>query len=392
MIKEFYLPGLNSKSKRDFTKNPEFESIKLTIQKIDYDFLYDFLFVPNHFYRDNFNALENCKIREKRLIEFETPNRAKITHEYDIQVTEGKDDVYKGYNYLFNPRNRLSWLKIKQEGKRILVASNDTIKEIVQPVLESDLTKLIPDKKSRDSFFDYIWKNQIGYPCFIKVEKIERENFLIEAEYYDSIKENQENIKKGYIFSPFEERNISYEYYPLKSYSSWLYVRAPKNFNLTIDREKLEYNENVNLIECYDEETKNNSDPDIKTLTIINLKEAEEIDYIVKLNIGIRIPKSLKIWFKSIYFISSAVVLLSLINLINSICLLFCKPIFECDLIGKIVDDNNFNGVIIALFAGIIATRGWMISEETILKKYSKYLTIIMLALIIIPVILCLIK
>ena len=248
MIKEFYLPGLNSKSERNFDKDTEFEAIKSTvqIQKETYHFLYDFLFEPNHFYRENFSALEKCKIREKRLLEFETPNRAKITHEYDIQVSEIDKEVYEKYNYLFNPRNRLSWLKIKQEGKRILIASNETIKEVVKPQLQSDLKKLIPNQKVQDDFFDYVWKNQVGYPCFIKVENIGRNNFLIEAEYYDSIKEDSENIKKGNWFFPFEERNISYEYYPLKESSSWLYIRAPKNFNLTIDDENLKYKKNVN--------------------------------------------------------------------------------------------------------------------------------------------------
>lgn len=391
MIKEFYLPGLNSKSQKDFTKVSKFENLKLIVKKETHSFLYDFLFVPNHFYRANFNALEKCKIREKRLIEFETPNRAKITHEYDIRTES--NIIYDDYNYLFNPRNRLSWLKIKQEGIRILVADNDTIKRKVALKLDADLQKLIPEKENRNLFFDYIWENQIGYPCFVKVENIGRENFLIEAEYYDSIKEDKVNIKKGNIFSPFEERNISYEYYPLKKSSSWLYIRAPKNFNLTFDNKKIDYNKDVNKVECYnDEKDENNSDPDIKTLTIINLKETEERDYIVRLNIGIRIPISLKVWFQSIYYISSAIVLLSFLNLINRIYLRFCDPIFGNDFFGDIVKNENFNAVVIALFAGIIATRGWMISEETILKKYSEYLTVIMLALIIIPILLCLIK
>jgi len=385
MIKEFYLPGLNSKSKKDFEKNEEFEITKQAINEHLHCFLYDFLYLPDHFYRENFNALEKCKIREKRLIEFETPNRAKITHEYDIQV-KNSEGVYKDYNYLFNPKNRLSWLKIKQEGKRILIADNETKKNIVKSKLNSNLKQLIPDKSKRNSFFNYIWETQICYPCFIKVENIQRENFLIEAEYYDSIKEDCESPKKGHWFSPFEERNISYEYYPLKKFSSWLYIRAPKNFNLTIDDENLRYNKNVNQVDCYNDEKKNdNSDPDIKTLTIINLNVAqEEEDYIVKLKFGIRIPKSLRIWFRSIYFISNFVVLLSFLNLLNQSYLKIFNPIFENDFIGEIVNHSSFPNVIIALLAGIIATRGWLIVEETILKKYSIYLTYIMLLLIII--------
>lgn len=46
------------------------------------------LFLSNHeaFYKQNFSELVNSIVREKRLIVFETPNRAKITHEYDVSI------------------------------------------------------------------------------------------------------------------------------------------------------------------------------------------------------------------------------------------------------------------------------------------------------------------
>jgi hypothetical protein len=395
MIKDFYLPGLNSKSQDDIERkkeNKEFEEIIKTVDEKNHNSLYNFINNIDNFYSKSFNNLEDCKIREKRLIEFETPNRAKITHEYDIQIKGNKKSMFDEYNYLFNPKNRLSWLKIKQDGKRIIVADNNIVKESIKNKLIPDLKKVNLSKINPDDFYDYLWERKDGYPCFIKLEYNCQKNILIEAEYYDSIKENNKKSKNGNIFCPFEERRILYEYYPLKNYSSWLYIRAPKNFNVEIEKD-IDYSEEINDVIHYDKENKKeNSDPDIKTLTIINKKEADKEKYIVKLNIKITIPKSLKCWFKSIYFISGFTVLLLLINIVNHIYLIKYKPLFDCDFLEKLIENDNFHRIVLALIAGIITTRGWLISEETILSKYSKYLTIFMVLLIVIPIILSVLK
>jgi hypothetical protein len=388
MMKKFYLPGLLSISPRDFKgkidadKKAEFD--KIIKEKAHTFRLYEFLYQTNHFYRKNFNTLEKCKIREKRLLAFETPNRCKITHEYDIIVYEKDKDVYNNYNYLFNPINRLNWLKIKQNGKRILIAPNDVIKKMVKSKLEYDLKSFISSSKEQDLFFEYIWDLQISYPCFIKIEDISRENFLIEAEYYDSTEETDKNTKKCYIFA---EREISYKYYPLRNFTSWLYVQAPKDFNLKI--ECLNDEEKINIVE-YDKNNKN-SDPDIKTLIIKNLKEADEESYNVEIKIKIEIPESLKCWFNSIFWLSCTVASLLFIHLVNHIFLIPHFNFSHWDPIGKIMSNGNFHKVILAIVAGIVTTRGWLISEETILRRYSKGLTFITLVLIIMSILLCLI-
>ncbi|MDR1739860.1 MAG: hypothetical protein LBR45_03800 [Bacteroidales bacterium] len=374
MKKKFYLPGLNSLSKKTVEKIEELERIENQIDE-ETPLLYQFIHTHNDFYRENFNGLEKCKKREKRLLEFETPNRAKITHEYDMSLNENFN--FDNYYYLFNPRNRLSWLKIRQEGDRILIASNDEIKDLVKKKLKEELDRI----NEADKFFDYIWKNQSGYPCFIKLDRINKTKFLLEAEYFDSVKSIDK--KKANIFCPFEERSVFYEYEALRNYSSWLYIRAPKEFDVLVNKEKIEYNRNANQIDFYDDEKDNeHSDPEIKTLTIIN---TNNLNPIVKLCIDIEIPKSKKMWFNTIYWISFAVCFILGLNLINKIWISI-KPLFYTSFtIGDLVNKNS--GIIIAIIAGIIATRGWLITEETIFKKYSNYLTWILMLLVVLSII-----
>jgi hypothetical protein len=379
MKKQFYLPGLNSKperkkdSKPERKKDPNLELQKL-VDEMDCKknfLLYKFVNTPNDYYIENFGELERCKQREKRLLEFETPNRAKITHEYDIKLERGFK--FGGYHYLFNPTNRLSWLKIRQDGNRITIASNDEIKELVKTKLNQELDKY----GNKEALFDYIWKNKKGYPCFIKLEKSNRKHILLETEYFDSVKKDDTNPNKNYIgiFSPFDERSISYEYEPLNGHSSWLYVRSPKKFNVSVKVNNI--NNSVNDIEFHEEIE---SDPEISTLTIINKQNSPNSN--VKMNIEIAIPPSLKNWFQTIYVCSISLIILLIAHILNKIYLFL--PLWISDItVSSIVDIR----IVLALVAGIITTRGWLISEETILKRYSIYLTRILVLLIVLSII-----
>jgi hypothetical protein len=383
MKKKFYLPGLNSLSKKEVQKNDELEAIANQIDDTT-PLLYQFIHNPSDFYRENFDGLEKCKRREKRLLEFETPNRAKITHEYDISLDEKFS--FDNYYYLFNPENRLSWLKIKQENKRILIASNDIVKLLVKKNLDKEMVKVVLEEEKRVSFFNYIWKNQSGYPCFIKLDETskDKKNILLEAEYFDSVKSKDE--KKANIFCPFEERSISYEYEPLRNYSSWLYIRSPKDFNISVNKDRIEYNKNANQIDFYDnEKNKEHSDPEIKTLTIVNINN--DLSPIVKFDIDIEIPSSRKIWFSAVYWISLIVCVILGLNLINKIWIYNIKPLCYTPFTISDLADKIDLRITISIIAGIITTRGWLISEETIFKRYSKYLTWILIFLIIFSVI-----
>jgi hypothetical protein len=358
MKKKFYLPGLYSKSEKKF--DFELQEKVYALDKEKTPLLHQFIQNPTDFYKENFSALEKCKRREKRLLEFETPNRAKITHEYD--VFSYKKFNFDTYYYLFNPSSRLNWLKIKQEGRRILIANNDEIKRLVKKKLAEELSIYNENTKGQEKFFNSIWKNQKGYPCFIKLEDIKKQDFLIEIEFFDSIKEDKQSNKFCCgLLSPFDERSISYEYEALKGYSSWLYVRAPKDFNISIDKTNPEI------------ELNKEADPDINALTI------KDINSTVDILLTISIPPARKLWFKSIYWASLIMIGL----LLNNVYIKICKPLFIVDFSLQNIDLR----IVLALVAGIITTRGWLITEETILKRYSKYLTRILVLLVVLSII-----
>lgn len=106
MKKRFYLPGLNSKSTKSFEKDENIERLILSIDKVLYPLIYKFRNETNKFYQENFNELDSLKLREKRLLDFETPNRSKIVHELDFELPNSFD--YSKFYFLFNPFNRLS--------------------------------------------------------------------------------------------------------------------------------------------------------------------------------------------------------------------------------------------------------------------------------------------
>lgn len=72
------------------------------------------------FYTEKFPDLQKYIKREKRLVVFETPSRVTMTHEYTI---EGMNNQSQSFHFLFNTRERLSWLKIFLEDKRVSIAS-----------------------------------------------------------------------------------------------------------------------------------------------------------------------------------------------------------------------------------------------------------------------------
>ena len=78
--------------------------------------IYLLLTETTKFYTVFFPDLQKCIRREKRLVVFETPSRVSMTHEYTI---EGMGNQSQGFHFLFNTRERLSWLKVFIEDKTI---------------------------------------------------------------------------------------------------------------------------------------------------------------------------------------------------------------------------------------------------------------------------------
>lgn len=362
MRNNYYLPGLNG--------DLEYES-DAQIDKVNTPKIYLFLTDVDSFYKKYCKSLDVFKLREKRLLEFETPNRVLITHEYDVEVE--KDFDYSVYYYLFNPTKRLSWLKIAQDGKRLPIAKEKDVKEKIHDILKDELNKI-------SMIFDELWNKKKGLPCFIKLEDLHCHSFLITASYYDSIKsEGKERIS---FFSPLMERRIKYDYLPLEGKSSWLYVKAPNNFNVRYNPELINQS-NHNVIDFADSDG-NEADPEKVSLTIIN----NGIDYsakdITSLSLDINVPCSLKTWFMCIYYISIVIMSILLLASFNELWLLFFSPIIDCkSLVDILFVNTNFGGVIMGLVAAIITTRSWLISEETITKYYSIYITQIMIVILV---------
>ena len=81
---------------------------------------------------------------------------------------------------------------------------------------------------------------------------------------------------------------------------------------------------------------------------------------------------------------SITIMLILLSSLLNELYIFFYDPIFNREnLVDILFVNNNFGSVIMGLIAAIIATRGWLISEETITKYYSIYLTRIVVVILI---------
>lgn len=71
----------------------------------------------------------------------------------------------------------------------------------------------------------------------------------------------------------------------------------------------------------------------------------------------------------------------------NEIWLYFWTPIFNIESpIILLFENKNFGAIIMGMVAAVITTRSWLISEETITRYYSIYLTGIMVLIVILYV------
>ena len=317
------------------------------------------LFLSNQeaFYKQNFSELVNSIVREKRLIVFETPNRAKITHEYDVSI-KSKSLEEQQILFLFLPKKRLSWLKIYIDGRRFVVAESSVVEQTVKEVLKAELQLLAKNThEDIDEVWKKIWQYSNSIPCFIyKDQSVLRESSIIELEYYDSIHVNSKNWW-GY-FNLIDERLIEYAYQPDKQRNSWLYVKTPEKFIINVENEP---NTGYEVIYNGDD-----TDPEVVSCTI--RPNAQPNDSPIKFQIHIRVPLTLKCWYHT----------LSCISFLYSLFLVTCivSWLTACPIMSFLAERNNsvltVGASIIAL---IIATRGWLVKEETILKRLLIFLS-----------------
>ncbi len=305
------------------------------------------------FYLNHFNHFTSHVIREKKILIFENPNRMLVNYEYDVTNLPSEDSPL----FVFLPDTKKNWLKVSWEGRRLAISSKEKVSKLIFEYLKKEVVQLIKEMHSEGSptqFWDeYLWSKCEHIPCFIEglfSEKEEKTGQLL-VEYYDSFETFQH---VGHKYSLFDERQYGYNYTFETGSSHWLYVKAPDKFQLVI-----------NTDDNRATEIKTN-DPEIKAYKISQTTTLQAVIF----QICIRVPRTLKWWygliaiFGLLYFLAFLIVSIILVSKG-----LPMTPVFA--------------QVGISVIAAIIASRGWMMNDETILKKISLIMTAIAIAILV---------
>lgn len=318
------------------------------------------LFVENEkaFYQKYCNELSSRIIREKRILEFETPNRVKVTYEYDIETPKkafGKKDIV----FLFLPDKRKSWLKIYVDGKRLTIPTSATIKNALFEMVRKDVENLkntIETEKSIEILWAEIWEDKKPIPCFIFTDSLPAgfNTGIVEIVFYDFL-DIDENRKQSYC-KLFDEKHYQYKYPLVAQGNSWLYVKSPSRFDINVDYDSTNIERNEDI------------DPEISSYTIKGKNSKGEEDF----NISVNVPQTLKLWYSSLLYLGVFYVL-------------FFGGAVGCA-VFKGLGAHEFSPVYaqvgISIIAAVIATRGWLMNEETVLKRVSKWLTWIVIIIV----------
>lgn len=237
-------------------------------------------------------------------------------------------------------------------------------KEIKSLVRDSGM----PEKEVISSLYDI----SEGDPCFIMYEapKDGNKSIIIDLKYYDSVHhdENQKVFKEKW--TPLYEQSIRYRFRALKANcSNWLYVRAPKDFAIELSNYRTEFT----LLRSQDEEIK----------ALYRKANNQRCDNEIEINV--RVVSSLRKWFLGIYYFATIlccaaglILTLRLLSLIISVDV----PFLTAERMKGLVP------VLISMVAAVIATRGWLMHEEHILKPIGvKYIQLV-IALVILAALL----
>lgn len=330
----------------------------------DYPLITLLLSETTRFYEEVFGDLICHVAREKRQMVFETPNRVVLTNEYELENLEALAD---GDYFLFNTRDRLSWLTIYLEEEHIPVVSREKILGILSSRLNGEdkkMTAIIGWEQSK--LINLLYFLSDGKPCFIHYTG---KRHSIKISYYDSVQKGQDVGLTGSSFwAPIVEKTISYTYQPLsQSANCWFYTRAPKDFQL----EAKASSESERYIE-----RQNSQDPEIHSLVIRGGEGVNKVTF----NIDVIVPLGLKFWYYALYYASLAASLLLLV----SIGLLLVSE-------EALLQPYSVAGVY-ALFAGMITTRGWLMHDAHVFNRLSIIYTVLsftMLAEALVYTILC---
>ena len=326
-----------------------------------YPQIYKLLTETTAFYEQHFGEMIAKVAREKRRMEFETPNRVRLTNEYELENT---GTLKKGEYYLFNTRDRLSWLTIFTDDKQVAVVSRKRVMELLRNCLKTELGRLASHiKKSQEDLVEYLYEMSDGKPCFISCKSGVKS---IRLSYFDSVLSDEDKRKNNgcKFFAPILEKSIIYKYRTLSPISNcWFYVRAPKDFNISVGDDG-----SGNNIE-----RQSNQDFEVQSMVIKGSKERQ----IVNFNIDIKVPNGLKWWYIAIYWISIISIFFALLLIV----------------IHWVIDGNTncwWNAVArnagkgwYAIVAALITTRGWMMHENHVFNFLSKIYTVFAIILLV---------
>ena len=359
MIETGNLSEFNEIRKRDISSCNDTEIVAiLSEKKNSFPNIYFLLTETTKFYTENFSDLQKYIKREKRLVVFETPSRVSMTHEYTI---EGAGNISQGFYFLFNTRERLSWLKIFLEEKRVSIASRAKVVSLLMKKLDSELgdfaavLHLSPiDAAVR------LYEASDGKPCFIEFNNKEykgQQSLLLSITFFDSIR-NKILHRRERWWSPLQEKQISYNYSTISgTANAWVYFKSPANFVLSVSN---------NATDGQYEASPSNDD-EITSLVLTPKGEKLSIDF----KISINVPNALNVWYNVMLYLAYLGVLWGFVLVGNILC-------------GSIQDKmiETFNNCSYAIIAALIATRGWLMSEEQVMKKISNHYTFIICILI----------
>lgn len=301
------------------------------------------------FYKHYFGHFSASVTREKKMLVFENPNRIRVTYEFDVQKLT-KTDVPI---FVFLPDTRKNWLRLLWKGHGLTVAPAEEIKNTVWSVVKDDVVELsdVLCESDEDAFWENkVWGGRTQLPCFVNGAQVYGAGQMV-VEYYDSF-ETFDHI--GFLF---DERRYTYQYTLEAGKSHWLYVKAPEKFQIDLATKDKRAND-----------IKGN-DPEIKAYKIHHITD----NIPVKFNVDIKVPQTLKWWYRMIVFLATAFIVA--FGVIGS------KLICQDAILSPV-----FAQVGISLVAAIIATRGWIMNDETVLKRVSNTMTFLAILILVLLV------
>lgn len=313
------------------------------------------------FYSEYCCGLTDRIIREKRILEFENPNRVKVCYEYDIMASAL---AYGGENgdilFLFLPDKRKSWLKINCCGQRLTIPNSAKIRDVLYDVVKenvAELKKEVEFEGTENALWEEIWREKESIPCFVYAEPISgllKNGGIVEIAFFDFL--DVDSSKQMCHLRLFDEKYYEYYYPKVAKGNSWLYVKSPNKFDIAVSYDEGHVEKNAE------------QDPEISSFTIKEQGKQNNACF----RIAVKVPRTLRMWY-------TALVMLGVV-------FLFCFAGAFVTAMIKGMEAKEFSPVYaqvgISIMAAIIATRGWLMNEETVLGRVSLWFTWIVILIV----------